>query len=174
MGVARCEPLGEEVELLRWVDGGVGRRREGNGVRVGGLEVALLQGVGQLLEQPTPIVGDNGHLAVPLIRVVASVEEAAPIVSDYIRFDGSRVGQNGDAPRGLPHDVLLSPPHVELVEELADFVENELGRRRDLGRGIHGDRNRESTTLVPIVSNLISELVERGREVEDQQWKLGF
>jgi hypothetical protein len=76
---------------------------------------------------------------------VVSVEEAAPVVSDYIGSDDSRLGRNGDAPGGLPHGVLLgdSPLRVELVEELAEFaefVEDELGRRRDLGRGIHGGR----------------------------------
>jgi hypothetical protein len=34
-----------------------------------------------------------------------------------------------------------------------DFIEKELGRRRDLSRRIHGTRNRESMALVPIVSN---------------------
>jgi hypothetical protein len=47
---------------------------------------------------------------------------------------------------------LIEPP-VDLSEGKPDFFEEELGRRRDHGRGIHGARNRESMALIPIVSN---------------------
>jgi hypothetical protein len=73
-----------------------------------------------------------------LVEVVASVEEAAPVVGDYVGSDGSGLGRNGDAPGSLSHGVLLGPPRIELVEQLAEFaefVEDELGRRRDLERG---------------------------------------
>ena len=50
---------------------------------------------------------------------------------------------------------------VELVKEIVDFVEKELGRRRDLSRGIHGTKNLESMALVPIISN---RLLERGEQ----------
>jgi len=104
----------------------------------------LLQDVGRLLEQPTPVVDDDGSLLeLLLIRVVASIEEPTPVVGDYVSSNRSGVGRNRNTPRGLPHSVLLGPPRVELVEEpmeFAEFVEDELGRRRNLGRGVHGGR----------------------------------
>jgi hypothetical protein len=61
---------------------------------------------------------------------------------------------------GLQHSVLLGPPLIELGEYLVDFVEKELGRRRNLGREIHGARPRIDS-LIPIVSNRIA-VVEKG------------
>ena len=138
---------------------GVGRELEGDVGAVSSVGGGrLLQDVGRLLEQPTPVVGDDGSWpAVLLVGVVAFVEEAAPVVGDYVGSEGSGLGRNDDAPGGLPHGVLLDPPRVELVEqrvEFAEFVEDELGRRRDLGGGIHGASNRESTALVPICYDL--------------------
>ena len=112
---------------------------------------------------PPQFVDDDGRLAMLLVGVVASVEEAAPVVGDYVGSEGSGLGRNGDALGGLPHGVLLDPPRVELVEQLvefAEFVEDELGGRRDLGGGIHGASNRESTALEPIVSNLVLDCIE--------------
>jgi len=46
-----------------------------------------------------------------------------------------------DSPRGLLHSVLgESPLRIELEDpvEFAEFVEDELGGRRDLEKGIHG------------------------------------
>ena len=58
--------------------------------------------MGKLLEQPTPVIGDDGsRLAVLLVGVVASVEEAAPVVGGYVGSDGSRPGRNGDTGGGL-------------------------------------------------------------------------
>jgi hypothetical protein len=50
---------------------------------------------------------------------------------------------------------LLGPPLIELGKYLVDFVEKELGRRRNLGREIHGARPRIDS-LIPIVSNRIA------------------
>ena len=114
--------------------------------------------MGELLEQPTPVVGDEERLAMLLVGVVASVEEAAPVVGDYVSSNGSGLGQNEVTSGGLLHGVLgESPLRIELEElvEFAEFVEDELGGRRDLGGGIHGASNRESTALIPIVSNLV-------------------
>ena len=105
---------------------------------------------------PPQFVDDDGRLAMLLVGVVASVEEAAPVVGDYVSSDGSGLGQNEVTPGGLLHGVLgESPLHIELEElvEFAEFVEDELGGRRDLGKGIYGARIRESTVLVPLVSN---------------------
>jgi len=134
---------------------GVGRELEGDVIAVSSIGGSrLLQDVGRLLEQPTLVVGDDGSCpAVLLVGVVDFIEVAAPVVGDYVGSKDSGLGQNGDAPRGLPHGVLLGPPHVELVEQLVEFVEDELGGRRDLGKGIYGARIRESTVLVPLVSN---------------------
>ena len=120
--------------------------------------------MGRLLGHPTLVVGDDGSCpAVLLVGVVAFVEEAAPVVGDYVGSEGSGLGRNDDAPGGLPHGILLDPPRVELVEqrvEFAEFVEDESGGRRDLGGGIHGASNRESTALEPIVSNLVLDCIE--------------
>jgi hypothetical protein len=113
------------------VEGDVGHGREGKGVGVGGLEVAPLEGVDKLLEQPTPVFSDDARLVVLLVGVVSSVEEAALVVGDYVSSDGSGLGRNEVAPGGLLHGVLgESPLRIELEElvEFAEFVE--LGGRR--------------------------------------------
>jgi hypothetical protein len=57
----------------------------------------------------------------------------------------------------LPSSLALVELTIEVVKELVDFVEKVLGRRRDLSKGIHGTRNRESMTLIPIVSSTLED-----------------
>jgi hypothetical protein len=99
--------------------------------------------VGGLLEQPTPVL-QNHHGIDPRCR--------DPLVGldgdDPLRPSGS-----GLRVTPLPPGLALIQLPVELIEELVDFVENELRRRRDLSRAIHGVGIRESMALIPIVSN---------------------
>jgi hypothetical protein len=137
VGEARLEGNQREHVVAH---GGGGWRRSGcdrDGIGVGAVEVvgdlvlagredvdALLEDVGRLLEQPTPVVGDDGRLTVLLVGVVAS--------------HGSGLSRNEVAPGGLLHDILLgkSPLRIELEElvEFAEFVKDDLGGRRELGR----------------------------------------
>jgi hypothetical protein len=49
--------------------------------------------VGKLLEQPSPVVGDDGlRLAVLLVGVIASIKEVIPVVSDYVGSNDNGLG----------------------------------------------------------------------------------
>jgi hypothetical protein len=58
--------------------------------------------VDRLLEHPTPVVGNDGLLVVLLVGVVASLEEVAPVVGDYVISDSRgrvRTGTSREASR---------------------------------------------------------------------------
>jgi hypothetical protein len=98
--------------------------------------VAAKLGIGRRvrsIEESAPVVGDDGLLVVLLDEVVATVEEVAPVVGNHVGSDSRGLGRNRDTPGCLPRGVPLGPPRVELVEELANGVEDELRVER------HGD-----------------------------------
>jgi hypothetical protein len=102
----------------------------GSRVGVGGRAVPVageldVDGRIRSIEESAPVVGDDRILIVLLGGVVATVKEVAPVVGDHIGSSSHGLGRNRDAPGCLPH--------VELVEELANGVEDELRVER------HGD-----------------------------------
>jgi hypothetical protein len=74
---------------------GTGDCSTGRG-RVGNTEVALLPRLRRLLEQATPIVGDDGFLVALLIGVVSTAKEVAPIVSDHLGSNSRGLDRKGD------------------------------------------------------------------------------
>ena len=137
---------GEKLLGLNLPDGsgsdGRGRDADGGGEAaldvdlVDGLEVVHLLDVDRLLEQPTPVVGDDGSCpAVLLVGVVAFVEEAALVVGDYVGSEGSRLGRNGDAPGGWLVEGLSEP--VKLRLQLLAHRAN-LGQEQPVVERTHG------------------------------------
>jgi hypothetical protein len=113
----------------------------------GEVRVELLRFVGRLLEQPTPVVGDH-HGIEPSSRDLLGNVGVGLDGGDPLRPCGSGLGV---AP--LPSSLALVELPVELGEQLVDFIEKELGRRRDLSRRIHDEGTENRLSPIPIVSN---------------------
>jgi hypothetical protein len=86
-----------------------------------------------VVEEPAPVVSDDGLLIVLLDGVIAAVEEVASVVDNHGGSDSRGLGRNRDTPGCLTRGVPLGPSRIELVEELANGVEDELRVER------HGD-----------------------------------
>jgi hypothetical protein len=101
-----------------------------------------------VVKEPAPVVGDDGLLIVLLDGVVATIEKVAPVVGNHVGSDSRGLGRNRDTPGCLPR----GPPCVEVVEELANGVEDELRverhgdtvRKIDQGRKLQGSNESDT------------------------------
>jgi hypothetical protein len=96
-------------------------------------------------EESSPIVGVDGFLVALLVIVDATVEVVAPVVGDHVGSDNRGLGRNRDVPGCLPCGIPHGPSRVELVEELANGVEDELRVERhvDAVQSMKTDRSRK-------------------------------
>jgi hypothetical protein len=95
--------------------------------------VDLVDGDGDVVpvEETALVVSHHWCVGIHGDGVAVSTEETAPVVGDNGGSDGRSLGQNGNDLRGLPRGTGLGeaalPPSVEVVEQLGQSVEDELG-----------------------------------------------